>query len=223
MKSITIGIAGRARHGKGSVASALQYWCGTKRVESQIVSLADPIKDFLTQLLGRPEPFRGNDHQRNASIPEITWRDLSPVLNEKALQYYGPEAMTRNPSGRQLMQLFGSDVVRSNFMDDSWVRIAGSRGRNFQGISICDDVRFTNEARPRVHGGIFDVVLKVERPGMPASTHASEVAVDQIPLDWFSTVVPNDADLALLDVKVWSWAETFLLPHLEDHHASAHQ
>ncbi len=152
-------------------------------------------------MVGRPAPFRGNDEERNAPIPEITWADLAPAFRTSFMEMTGgPCVLDDHPTGRQLMQLFGTEVIRNRFMPDVWVRIAQNRCRDFQGITLVDDVRFPNEAK------MFDIVLKVERPGFPMSTHMSEVAVDQIPMDVLDAIFNNDGTIPDLACKVHDWA-----------------
>ncbi len=199
--NLSIGIAGRARRGKGTIAGIMTQWCAAHEIPSQIVSFADPIKEFLISVVGRSEPFRGDDTQRNAPIPEVRWLDFAPEFRAAASELQGSHIdPASHPTGRQLMQLYGTNVIRKYFMADVWVRIAMNRSRNFPGVTLVDDVRFPNEAK------MFDLVLKVDRPGFPMSDHASEVAVDQIPLDLFSCRFDNDGTIPDLAVKVHDWA-----------------
>lgn len=204
----TIGCAGRARHGKGSTAEIIKHWADTQGVRSQIISFADPLKDFLTQVIGRSEPFRGDNEQRSAPVPEMPWSRVAPALVTAALAIWPDQDLNINPTGRQLMQLFGTETVRRNFSDDAWVMIADTRAKRFDGITIIDDVRFTNEARPRsIDFGILDVVLKIVRPDQPKINHPSEDAVDLIPMEWFARVFDNTGDLETLRGRVYGWLE----------------
>lgn len=201
MPKLSIGIAGRARRGKGTIAAIMTNWCALHGIPSQIVSFADPIKDWLTQIVGTSTPFRGTDQERNAPIQHMIWAEFAPPFQQAAAELLGADYDNMDhPTGRQLMQLFGSQVIRQQFLPDVWVRIANHRCRAFQGVSLVDDVRFPNEAK------IFDLVLKVNRPNFPLSTHASEVSVDQIELDIFSRIFDNDGTIDDLTIKVHDWA-----------------
>ncbi len=200
MTKLAIGITGRAQRGKTTTAKILMGLSSMAGTPVQLVSFADPIKDFLTAVIGRSEPFRGNEQDRNAPIPEITWGDCSDLFRTHAIHLLGREVvLTDNPTGRQLMQLFGSEVVRQGFMADVWVRMTKTKCDKFDGLSCVDDARFENECR------IFDHVLKITREGYPMSTHASEVAVDLIPMDRFSAVFSNDGSTEALVEKVQEW------------------
>ncbi len=211
---LAIGIAGRARRGKGTIASIMTDYCAAHQIPCQIVSFADPLKDFLTSVVGRREPFRGNDADRNAPIPEMTWGDFAEPFQIAAIELFGdvirPDV---HPTGRQLMQLYGTDVIRKYFMADVWVRIAKNKCRDFNGVTLIDDVRFPNEAATRRFApdrAVFDLTVRVDRPGFPLSNHASEVSVDQIPAEYLATVFDNAGTIDDLKDKVVGWAELVL-------------
>lgn len=230
----TIGIAGRARHGKGASAELIQAHCAAKNIPCQKVSFADPLKDFLISVVGRTEPFRGNNDQRTAGIPELPWENFSKLFLAKSLRAFGHK-LTRRCwlglmllphsflvalckaqigaliNGRQAMQLFGTEVVRQGFMPDAWVKIAGVKAQLFQGVTVVDDVRFPNEARLKGDGpGIFDNLYKVVRSGQPVIDHPSEYSVDLIPVAWFTMIIQNDGSIAELGAKLDSSLHTAL-------------
>ncbi len=203
MHQFTIGCLGRARHGKGTIATLTKAWLESQGIAAQVIAFADPLKDFLTMLVGRSEPFRGNDQERNAPVPEILWIDLATHLQETAAKLGMNTGLTQyNPSGRQLMQLFGTEVIRERFCHNAWIRMANGRAKMFHGVTIIDDMRFTNEACPRRLGGICDVVAKTIRPDLPLIKHPSEDAVDEVPSDYIDTVFLNDKDISVLAGKV---------------------
>lgn len=213
MPSFVIGCAGRARHGKGSTAEFVKEWANSNSIPSQIISLADPLKDFLSLLVGRSEPFRGNSTERYAPVPELPWSRLEPQILAEAKALWPEQDFSVNPTGRQLMQLFGTEVVRRHFCADAWVIMTGNRARQFNGITIVDDMRFTNEARLRrlePGVGIVDVLFKIVRPDIPNINHPSEDAVDTIPLSWMDRVFDNTGDLASLRERVMAWLTTAL-------------
>lgn len=200
-----IGISGEARHGKGTVAQAMQTAFATRGVRVQIISYADPLKDFLTLVIGRSEPFRGSDAERNAPVPEIRWRDLSDSIKHEAigLGWLTAETLDAHPSGRQLMQLFGTTTIRDHFLHDAWIRIAKTRARRHAGITLIDDTRFNNEAvkHPSGHN---DLLVKVFRPGQDngaASKHSSETGPRAIPDEWLDGTLLNDDSVAVLAKK----------------------
>ncbi len=208
MQYPAIGCLGRARHGKGELSRILADYYESKGIPVQVISFADPIKEFLADLIGRREPFRGNDAERNAQLPELTWKQVAPRLLTAAIEVYrltNDQINQESPSGRQLMQLFGSDVVRDGFVSDTWARIAANRTRKFDGVTCVDDVRFCNEAKPRREGGLFDMVFKVIRPDLPLLSHKSETSVDLVPGEHITAVFRNDTTVPELRQKVFSY------------------
>lgn len=203
----SFGCLGRARAGKGTMAAIITSWAKYNSLPSQIISFADPIKDFLTLLIGRSEPFRGNDAQRNAPLADFPWRSFEAPVLAGARRIGVPEDVIENgsPTGRQLMQIFGTDIMRNQFYDQTWFRIAANRAKNFAGITIVDDVRFPNEARPVTEGGMFDYVIKVTRESVPKLDHASENSVDQVPQNHLSIIMPNDNSIEDLSARLDLW------------------
>lgn len=203
MTKLAIGITGRARRGKTTTAHIIANVCQAHKVSVQILSFADPIKEFLTSVIGRAAPFRGTDEERNAPIPELTWGDCSMMFRCNAEILLGePVKPDDHPTGRLLMQLFGSEVIRQGFLADVWVRIAANRCRDFQGVTLIDDVRFPNEST------IFDYVLKITRPNFPMSKHISESSVDDIPAERLAQVFDNAGSREDLRIDVEEWLGT---------------
>ncbi len=223
MIKLTIGCLGRARHGKGTMAVALKEWAETNCIPAQIVAFADPLKDFLTALVGRSEPFRGTTPEREAPLPEIRWGDLAPNLVFRAMKIWSGLDLSINPTGRQLMQLYGTEVIRENFMPEAWVRYAGSRAAKFSGLTIIEDVRFTNEAKPRTKGGVVDHVYKVVRPGLPLLDHPSESEVDRVPAEYITQTFTNGGSIDLLGFEVRAMSNMIFSDLLAPIHCSEQQ
>jgi hypothetical protein len=222
---MSIGVCGRARHGKDTSALLMKRIFEDRKIPCQVISFADPLKDFLTAMVGRAEPFRGTNEQRSAPIPELLWADLAPRFLRGALKSWGPgwcrpivyllperflvglvgEHLGYHPNGRQMMQLFGTETIRENLCESTWLKIADNRARGFNGVTIVADVRFPNEARPKWAGGMFDLVIKVVRAGQPVINHPSEWSVDLVPPGYFRAVIENngtedDLFLKLLEI-----------------------
>lgn len=117
--------------------------------------------------------------------------------------------MGDSPTGRQLLQLFGTNVIRQRFVADAWVRMAENRVRMYKGVTILDDVRFPNEAQVHHYGEQpkkrFDLLFKIVRPGVENLIHESETAVDTIPLNAFNAVFVNDGNIQALRTDVLKW------------------
>ncbi len=158
---IVIGVTGRARAGKDTVAGVLGLHHGFHRV-----ALADGVRSALNDLSGPTGEFH---------------KELSDEHNyRKALQILGTEARLLIPSTKLWTSLalckiayaaFGHPVKRKRF--------------------VIPDVRYLAEvahlkAVVSRWGGRF-YLLKVERPGSPfiaESSHSSELEVDKIEPDY---------------------------------------
>ena len=180
-----VGITGLAGSGKDALGAALCSRTGALRL-----AFADPLKRAAMDLWGlKYEQCWGTEKE----IVDPRW-GLTP---------------------RVILQRFGTEVVRSvhaetwtrRLLDDmaearrgwvwglessTWQLRKGEAKRHFV---VCD-VRFVNEAAAlRRQGG---VIVRVERPGLVASDHASETEQAEIAVD---TTVMNDGRLEDLGRK----------------------
>lgn len=147
---LVIGLAGKKRVGKDTIAAMIEEQLQFSKVQS--IAFADPIKDALTEALG---------------IPRF-WFD-SEDFKERPLPYYGI-------TPRQAMQTFGTGWGREMVDDQIWVKRAKLRLEAVEesgvDIAILTDVRFENEAElVRNLGG---VVCHVTRGTGQNDAHESE-------------------------------------------------
>lgn len=174
-----IGLTGKARAGKDSLAAALVARHGFVRV-----AFADPLRAAalaLDPLVGRPA-IPGNLR------PTHDLR-LSEVV--EALGWEG--AKVQCPEVRRVLQHFGTGI---RALDRGfWVRQAMKAVDEAGGPVVVTDVRFPNEvATVLAHGGLM---VRVIRPGMVSTdTHESETALDGIAVD---ATVTNCGPLSALD------------------------
>lgn len=140
-----IGIAGKARSGKDTIANYLWHQYGYTRA-----AFADPLKLAASHIFGLSR--------------EQTWDDK---LKEVTIPYWGM-------SPRRMFQLLGTEASKPVFGDDVWVKrmqltLSGLRGDDF----VIPDVRFEPEAEMiRKEGGI---ILHLHRDDAQAvEAHPSE-------------------------------------------------
>jgi len=193
---IIVGVAGRKRHGKDTVAEMLSEHWGFHRI-----AYADPLKQIAMDLwsLSHEQVF-GDDTAKETIDPR--W----------------------GLSGRQIMQRIGTEVVRSVHAE-TWTRKAfdtiqrGCEGgsvmlyspvtKQFERVEfepsfaqrwVLSDVRFPNEADAvKQHGG---TIIKVVRPALLRvgyDEHSSEKSIDDIEEDH---LIINDGPLELLYSRV---------------------
>ena len=145
-----IGLTGRARSGKDTVASYL----GNKH-KTGIYAFADPIKKACCNIFG------------------ITMDQFDdPALKEKNIPYWGM-------SPRVMAQKLGTECGRDVFRKDIWIKRAELEWKNFNDMGvglIVSDVRFENESDwIRSEGGI---IIHVSRDdAQSVSEHVSEAGI----------------------------------------------
>lgn len=174
-----IAFTGRKGSGKDT-AAALFEGIGYERY-----AFADPLKATVGALFG------------------LSHEQLHGALKETPAEPWGY-------TPRELLQVFGTEIVREG-LSTHLPRIDGTsfwvdrfrhwyaRERRSQYV-VVTDVRFPNEAAAiKEMGG---TVIRIERPGLVAngfSDHASETAIDAVPVDG---VVYNDGGIAQLHTKL---------------------
>ncbi|WP_116210114.1 hypothetical protein [Streptomyces olivoreticuli] len=173
-----IGIIGRARSGKDTVAARLVEAHGFQRM-----ALADPLKDMAL----------GVDPVICYEAAQLGYR---PVHLAEAVRESGWETVKeRHPEARCFLQRLGTEGVREHVSASHWVdalinqaeavRLAGD-GRPV----VVPDVRFDNEVRALEARGF--TVWAVERAGVSFMAHQSE----QLPLKVGELTISNNGTLA---------------------------
>ncbi len=174
---LTIGIAGRKRSGKDTVAKIFVEMGYERR------AFADPLKEMALAI----DPIV---HWQRQPDPGIMTFTLSEIIER-----YGWEvAKEEFPEVRRFLQRLGSEGVRGTFGPDAWVDLMFPIFRP----TVITDVRFPSEVdaiRSRGRG----VVIRVVRPGYDGDDHQSERALDDVDLP----VVVNDSTIE----ELWRRAE----------------
>lgn len=183
-----IGITGRARSGKDTVADYIEdtISCSVK------YSLASPIKRMVFSLL---EADRLMDQQELMDNKEevIDWLGHSP---------------------RELLQVFGTEGARENLGNDFWLKFLDRFCQNTREMEesfvnsdevypiyvLVPDVRFDNEAKHiKDKEGIIIKVVGDEERSSNVRDHASEKGISIRYVDY---VLENDGTLEDLKGKV---------------------
>lgn len=183
MPPLLIGLAGRARSGKDTVAAHLIARHGYSRL-----AFADGVRDVAYATDPIVSTFNGG------------YDRLSHYVDT-----YGWEGAKELPEVRGLLQRLGTDGVRTVIGPFTWVDLWGRKFRQSTGPVVVTDVRFPNEAEMlRRLGG---AIARVVRPGpVPTHEHTSESAMDDHQAD---THLINDGSVADLLAKVDRWLATF--------------
>ena len=180
-----VGVCGKKRHGKDTIADAL-----VSDLEYRKLSLADPLKEMLLEL----NPIIGLGRNKNGAwaygdpIVEVYLKDVVEALGWEATK-------DKYPESRRLLQVLGTDIIRA--MDpDYWIDLLVDKmtrtwtgfEENDNGVDrwpmfVVPDVRYPNEAE-RIQG-MGGMVIKVLRPGMADDDkHVSETSIDLIVPDF---------------------------------------
>jgi len=172
-----VGIAGKKRSGKDTVAKALEPF-GFQRI-----GFADELKQMALEINPFIEPLDYNTYRLSEVVEDVGWERAKDILPEvrRFLQELGTSVRARDRSF----------WIRAAMMEIDSALVA------LRGV-VVPDVRFPNEVDAiRKAGG---TVILVVRPGRPddGDRHASETALDGIAFDY--TII-NDAGLDTLEQR----------------------
>jgi hypothetical protein len=160
LETIVIGITGKARVGKDTLAGLLLSLTGGRGVR---MSFADPIREFIASLTGYSVATLADGPLKEAPID---WLD--------------------DKSPRQMMQTLGTEWGRNMIDPDLWIKVAGKRLERVQHdvpLVVFPDVRFDNEAKLiRRMGGT--VVHLLRSGAAQVNAHASEAGISSGMNDW---------------------------------------
>lgn len=167
-----IGLTGKSRVGKDTVASVIQ---GRIDSYSETYAFADPIRRMLAQI-GVAEAMYGDLKEQ-----PVAWLGKSP---------------------RELMQTLGTEWGRNLIAEDIWLRLAdrAMRDQRIAGTDVCivTDVRMTNEAHwVKNQGGLLIKITREDREQV--RPHSSE---NGIPDRLVDHLIENNGSLGELGERV---------------------
>lgn len=142
-KALIIGLCGRARHGKSTLAAQLTAFLGGAAYV-QRTSFAEPLKDMLATFGLQPEHLYGEQKMEKLAI-------LGGQTPRWAMQSLGTD--------------WGRKMIYRDIWLDAWARKVQSKP---QPIVIVDDVRFASEIEfLQDHGALL---IEVYRPALMPHT-----------------------------------------------------
>lgn len=167
MTPIVIGLAGKKRSGKDTLADFLVTDHGYTRMK-----FASPILEALNAM----DPL----------VPDLlpgldTTKDYGHIPFSAYVSIWGIESAKHNPEVRRLMQVFGTEVGRDMIHPDVWVKILVRKWKqNPPERTVITDVRFPNELQA-VLNVMYGVAARVVRPGLVSTdNHTSENSIDHV-------------------------------------------
>lgn len=219
-------ISGLKNSGKDTVADMLQYCLSVPEPFRKYwmyrhyryafnstyekVAFADSLKDTLSVLFGIPvEKFYERDFKEHFYIKGLEITDTPDnildedsfikMLNKKDFSFLKTHFITI----RQLLQCFGTEIVRGLFGNAFWAERAMKH--NFDKM-IITDLRFKVELEAvRKRNGL---VLYIDNPNCTPEQHASESEVLEMKDNHdFDFIIENNGTLEDLFNKIVKWME----------------
>jgi len=172
MKPFVIGIMGKKRSGKDTLADVVCDHMGTARCHKY--NLATPIKDAC-RILFHMSDSQLYDHD-SKETPDPRWGGSTP---------------------RQLFQWLGTDIFRNQLDRDFWLKHAKMyiEQSNYDTILI-PDIRFKNEM-DFIRSFPRNCIIHVKRNDKSIrDQHESETFVDEVPSDSVDFIIVNNGDLS---------------------------
>jgi hypothetical protein len=205
-----LGIAGRARHGKDSIADILVKEFGFKRI-----ALADPLKQICSEVFKIPLQCFYKDELKDSAFIEPEIIDIYHIerLVKQLTEYVNiTESIVQNlntngvgkelKSPREILQFVGTDLCRNHVSDTIWLDIFSATVKKAEGNLVCTDARFQNERKLISELGGKNML--VVRPGITNSdSHSSENSLGDE--SEYSIVVTNSGTLADLHREITTW------------------
>lgn len=192
-----IGIAGRKRSGKDTVALMLEEEYGFKRL-----ALADPLRECLSTFLGVSEPT-DKEGLVSFSVSQEDLMEMAHLLRLDSSVFI--ERFREQMSGwcgqncytlpyRKLIQTVGTDICRA--LDEQvWIKrtmyeITMNKKYGGRNKFVVSDIRFDNEAE-FIHNLLGSVWCVTSARGED-DTHSSEKGVDE---KYISCMIANNGTL----------------------------
>lgn len=208
-----LGLAGKAGSGKDTVCEYIQDWAREQGREATRDAFADRLKISAARALG----FEGapseciefcNDMKRAGTVTVNFDNEKLGRFHSVTQSWKGWEL-----SGREYLQLYGTEAHRDVFDHDFWIRAVlpdpreKYQGRDPYDILVVTDVRFKNEAQWIL--GCGGRVWQILREGSGAGDHASE---QPLPGNFISDRIYNhgsldelrDTVMSMMDIQVYS-------------------
>lgn len=193
-------LSGRKSSGKTTAANMikdllLKY---NPNYKILITSFATPIKEFCKDVIGLThDQVYGSEEQKNTET-HIQWKTMPQEIQDGYAYHVhgvagGPDTFAKREgclTAREVMQIFGTDIMRTFFHYDIWARAPFYKYADSEyDFVIIDDCRFPNEADVTLknHGLLF----RLTRKPFPQDTHSSELAMDDYPITRYTGLIDN--------------------------------
>lgn len=199
---IIIALSGHKGSGKNTLSSFIlgryQYHAGFAYPEApcQEMAFADGIKDFCIDILGlKPSQCYGSDEEKNTPTKYL-WRN-TPHFLEASKNMDLRTAVDQVMTGRHVMQVFGTESVRSWF-GNVWADATVRKINKFSlGLAVVTDNRFPDEIET-ILGQPKGYIIRLTRsPFAGSDLHSSETALDNFNWDRPNCFVLDNAQMTI--------------------------
>lgn len=167
-------ITGKSQSGKDTACDHLICKLTEHGKTARKYSFADPLKQFLMTVFGCTYQQMYGSNADKDTFTKVKWTHL-PKLPE----WYA-EAMPKGLylSARQLMQYFGTEIVRTMY-ENAWVEATVQKVQHDKpDYAIICDCRFPNEIESVTEGGLETYTVRLLRNPLKGR-HKSEIALDK--------------------------------------------
>lgn len=213
-----LAISGRKQSGKDTLGNLLVANYGAKKY-----GWADSLKGMVGDLFNVPDEWLWGSEEDKNNLTCVKWGNLpnwfdlhynhwKDISNKYPSQENILEKANSCLTVRELLQQFGSGVVRKMF-SDAWVNAGKAKLRREQPeFAVIIDMRFPNELFAVKELGGKSIRLTRKQEEVPK--HESEWSLDKDKFDWknFDTVIDNsrmglkEQEEALISImKGWGW------------------
>lgn len=193
------GLAGKKQCGKNSFAKFATEIIADP-INTKCFAFADPLKDFCIKYLGLPEKScYGNNFEKNQWVGK--WSDFFD--NHELISQYNRDPLD-NISGRQVLQVVGTNVFRQNFKQSFWVDIFVRKLQHVDEKTkalFITDVRFPNEFEILKKMGAKMVLLYRNTGTVDSIAHESETSLSAISETDFDYVIDSENNTSLKKLR----------------------
>lgn len=189
-------LSGKKQAGKTTAAEYIKnYLVHTGYPDTIITSFATPIKKFCTDVVGLTEAQVYGSNADKDSETHIKWANMPQEIQKRYgyphLVMVGVDRELRyNLTAREVMQIFGTDMMRTFFDFDIWAKAPFQQYKESElDYVIIDDCRFPNEADMALENGA--TLIRLTRNVLGEDVHISEKALDDYPQDRYNHVIDN--------------------------------
>lgn len=187
--------SGKKQVGKDSSCDFIIEELKKRRPEIKTIktAFADSLKQLCIDYLGlTTTQCYGTDNDKN-SLTRWLWDDIAPEVMDEIYQELDIDVKKSGPmTAREVLQVFGTNIMRRYFCPDVWSRIAFNQINNMpEDIVMVSDARFPNEIKSSIQNSAL--IIRILRPNNPiVDNHFSEKALDDMPNSVYDYVVKAD-------------------------------